>query len=71
MKHDSKRSKAKAKQRNTVRPKKIEMTVENIGIISDLYRALGLIQAVQDTTKGERRATVLQEAIDLLLKHLP
>lgn len=51
--------------------KKIEATVENLGLISDLNRAVGLVQAVQDTTKGERRATVLQEAIDLILKHLP
>ncbi len=51
--------------------KKIAMTVENLTLISDLNRCVGLVQAVQDTTKGERRATVLQEAIDLILKHLP
>ena len=51
--------------------KKIDCTVENIGIIGDLSRAVGLVQAVQDTTKGERRATVLQEAIDLISKYLP
>ncbi len=51
--------------------KKIEPVVENLILISDLSRAVGLVQAVQDTTKGERRATVLQEAIDLIQKYLP
>jgi len=51
--------------------KKIELTTENIGMLSDLSRALGLIQAVHDTTKGERRATVLIEAIRLISKYLP
>ena len=52
-------------------PAKIPCTMENLKLIQDLSRALGLIQAVHDTTKGERRATVLQEAADLLSKHLP
>jgi len=59
------------KKRKASATKKIDATVENLLIISDLNRAVGLVQAVQDTTKGERRATVLQEAIDLILKYLP
>ena len=51
--------------------KKIPLTLENMQLISDLSRCLGLIQAVHDTTKGERRATVLEEAIALLSKYLP
>lgn len=51
--------------------KRIPLTVENMSLIQDLSRALGLVQAVHDTTKGERRATVLQEAADLIAKHLP
>lgn len=51
--------------------RKIPVIVENMPMISDLSRALGLIQAVHDTTKGERRATVLEEAIVLLQRYLP
>ncbi len=51
--------------------KKIPLTMENLELIQDLSRVLGLIQAVHDTTKGERRATVLSDAISILIKHLP
>lgn len=59
------------KKKTPASAKKIPLTIENMGIISDLSRALGLVEAVHDTTKGERRATVLQEAADLIAKHLP
>lgn len=48
--------------------KKIPATVENLPLIRDISRAVGIIAAVRDTTKGERRATVLDEAIELLSK---
>ena len=50
---------------------KIELTAENSQLLIDLSRAVGLIEGVHDTTKGQRRATVLQEAIDLIAKYLP
>jgi len=51
--------------------KKIALTMENLPLIQDLSRVLGLIQAVHDTTKGDGRAKVLEEAITLLSRNLP
>lgn len=63
----TKKQKAPAKKVAT----KIALTTENLELLQDLNRAVGMIEAVHDTTKGERRATVLLEAINLISKHLP
>jgi hypothetical protein len=64
------KKKLTAKKFCTGRPV-IPPTAENISLLSDLNRAVGIIQAVHNTTKGQTRATALQEAIDLISKHLP
>ena len=51
--------------------KRLDATMENLPIIQDLSRAHGLINAVHETTKGARRATVLEKAMDLIERHLP